>query len=185
MTSGLSGIDYLEKRQMLTAPTATYPFEGEFKGVHQLAGGEKRVYVNQNYALRSTSEEVLGSEGFSSCSALIIQNKDTPEAYLAHITKWDLTDQQYEELARLSPGKYLVTFVVGSFSRVSSDTLANPDVSQFMNKLKADNREAEVAGDVVVPSGDGHWSVSYSPKDKKIKVFTRKDKMVREYPLMV
>ncbi len=175
--------DSVEKFGGPISPTRTYSFEGELSDVTQLAESNNRKYVNQGFAERSTKGEELQSDGFSQCSALIIQGLDKPQAYLAHIDKWNLSDKQYKELDKLAEGKYSVTFVTGSLSRVGSDSLTDTKVSDFMQRLKSKGREAEVRDDINVQSGDSHWWVSYNPKDRKLKILTRKDKTVSEYNL--
>lgn len=167
-----------------TAPNKSYPFVGEYLGIDQLRSeNEKGVYVNQGYAKNSTDGMILESEGFSKCSALLICNKDSEESYLAHIDDWSLSDDQYEKISELSPGKYDVVFVSGSISRVDSSTMVDPRITGFMKALKSgDKRKVESVSDVYVNSGDYNWGVSYDPNKNLIKVFTRKDKIIREYP---
>ncbi|MFA5987943.1 MAG: hypothetical protein WC797_04840, partial [Candidatus Paceibacterota bacterium] len=99
----------------------TYPFTGDFICIDQLRGeAEKGVYVHQGFAKITTDGTILESEGFSKCSALIIQKDDSQEAFLAHISEWDLNARQYPVLDQLSPGKYKAVFVVGAISRVGS-----------------------------------------------------------------
>jgi hypothetical protein len=127
--------------------------------------------------------EELQSEGFSQCSAVIVQSQDDQQAYLAHVDKWQLSDKQYAELDQLGAGNYKVTPVVASLSRVGAATLTNPKVSEFMQKLESKGRKAQFADEVKVQSGDSHWWVSYNPPERKLKVLVRGDKTVQEFHL--
>lgn len=154
---------------------------GELRDVTQLADTEKRKYVNQGYAELSTNDEELQSEGFSQCSCLIIQGES--QTYLAHINQWDLSDEQYEQLSKLPPGDYAITFIIGSLSRVNSKTLCDITISNFVKRLESNGRIAKLNQDIVINTGDSHWWVSYNPSNRILKVLIRKTKIVHEYLL--
>lgn len=173
--------DFLDIRNIPTKADAEYPFVGEWNDVHQLTSKNNRIYVNQGHSQRSVDGSVLGSSGFGKCTAIVIQNESSPESYLLHLSDDRPTDKDYEEMDKLTPGEYTITFVIGGMSRVSKDTLTNKSISYFLHNFEKNGRKSKINDQIVVPSGNEHWSLSYDSEDKKIKVFTRKDKMVREY----
>lgn len=176
--------DSFGKKETVSIPRKEYSFNGDFDGAYQMRdGNEEGIYVNQGYARSSTSGISLESEGFSFCSALLVQKREGDDAYLGHVSDWNLSDQQYQELDALPPGRYLARFVVGTLSRVDAGLMTNTRVSEFMGRITANGKDVEVGDDIVVDSGDYHWSLCYGPKTRTAKVFTRRDKTVREFPL--
>ena len=183
----MSEVDSLSYKSIPTKPLREYSLQGVWRDTSQLREKNKpNIYVNQGYASISTNGEILSSEGFGQCSGVVLQNTDTGEAYLAHLSDWNLSESQYDEMGKLPQGKYSLSVVIGKFSRVTKDLLLNEDISEFQKRFREATNGGEILylSDVVVDSGDMHWSMVYDPNKKVIKVFTRKDNKVREYPLI-
>lgn len=179
-------IDYLDYKSIPSKPLREYPLQGEWMDTSQLRReGEPGIYINQGYAGVASEGEILSSEGFSQCSGVVLQNVDTGEAYLAHLSDWNLSESQYEEMNNLPKGKYVLLVLAGKESRVTKDSLMKEDISEFQKRFKQATAGSEIiaSNDIVVDSGDMHWSMAYDPKMKIAKVFTRKGNMIREYPL--
>lgn len=174
----------IEALRLPTPPARSYVLEAGLLDVTQLAEGRIRAYVNQGYAALAREGEALQSEGFSLCSALIVQRLDGPEALLAHIDDWDLSDRQHEVLGQLPPGRYCAAPVIGSLSRNIFPSLMDPEISDFMQRICANGREVKVLDTIKVQTGNSHWGVSYNPEDGIAKVLVRRDAMVREYEIL-
>ncbi len=174
-----------ENSNSLTEPMSSYPFPGEYDRIEQLRdNNEKGEYVSQGTAKISKDGGILDSEGFGKCSTLIIQNEGSSEAFLAHIDDWRMNDKQYGELDKLSSGKYKAVFIMGTVSRQNSKSVVDPKGALFMSIFTSNGkRQIEIREDIHIDSGKPHWGVSYDPKERKIKTFTRNDHRVREYKL--
>jgi hypothetical protein len=55
------------------------------KKLEEMMPGTKRIYVNQNGGNSALGDEILYSEGFSTCDAWIIKNKSTGKLTLFHV----------------------------------------------------------------------------------------------------
>jgi hypothetical protein len=170
-----------ERTNKPTQPDLITQFNGEYRGIEQLRTGKAGKYINEGHADISNDGSILDSEGFTECSALVVQNLKTNEAYLAHINKWDLTEEQYEKLEGLPKGEYSATFVRGERSRVCASSMSE-DVTPFLSKANK-NKKVKVTDDIVVDSGQNRWAVSYHPEDGKLKVLTRHNLQITEHNL--
>ncbi|HBP50801.1 MAG: hypothetical protein US68_C0017G0018 [Candidatus Shapirobacteria bacterium GW2011_GWE1_38_10] len=180
----MSEVDCLSYKSIPTKPLREHPLGVEWRDTSQLRGeNEVGIYVNQGHASVAKRGEVLSSEGFGQCSGVVLHNVDTGEAYLAHLSDWNLSESQYEEMNKLSKGKYKLLVLVGKESRVTKDSLMKKEISEFQERFRQTTQGGEIVSstDIVVDSGDRHWSMAYDPKLKVAKVFTRKGNMVREY----
>jgi hypothetical protein len=125
------------------------------------------IQVGQGSGKRSNDGKPLQSEGFSKCTALIIQNADTQEAELFHIDDIDLSHTQSELLYKLSDGNYIGRFVRGSLSREVSERIGQ---SNYFKKPFSDSRRINMAEDFVVNTGNKHWAIVYDPKSHSVSV---------------
>ncbi len=174
-----------KKVHNFSVPVGEYLFQGEWRDTRQLRAAEALgVYVNQGYAAVSLQGEVLSSEGFSQCSGIILQNTETHATYLAHLADWSCSETQYSIMNELPDGVYTAVVVSGDLSRVTTRTLMDEEVSEFKMRFEAGGARTLIESkDLVINSGKKHWSLAYFPAEKKLKVFTRADQMVREYKL--
>lgn len=158
----------------------TIPLPQNYRGVEDLRDkGARGKYVNQGFADTSVDGSTLEGEGFTDCSALIIKNSSTKKAYMAHIIKHGLTDQQAETLGRLPPGRYEATVVTGRRSRENSSSL-----SHSLNTHPAINSKAlqiDIKPDIRVDAD--RFGVSFNPIKSILKIVKREDKKIQKIPL--
>lgn len=159
---------------------------GKIDRIEQLRPVESEgVYVHQGHSAISNDGSILDSEGFSKCSAVIIQSNDTETAFLAHIDEWRMNDKMYDMIKELPEGKYSATFFVGTISRAGADIITNPKISLFPSVFSdGGKRTLKVNPDVHIDSGNHHWGISYDPKLKKAQVVMKKDNKVHEFGIL-
>ncbi len=166
-----------------TEPVTSHSLKPEHVQIEQLRPeGREGIYVHQGKAAISHDGLILDSEGFSKCSAVVIQDNNSETAFLAHIDEWQMNDKMYNTIEELPDGQYSATFFVGSISRAGSDIVTNPKITRFMSVFSSGGKKIlKVNPDVNFDSGNYHWGLSYDPKLKKATVVTKKDKMIREF----
>lgn len=173
----------MSEKNQISEPVACYTLKPEQVQIEQLRpNGREGVYVHQGYAAISNDGVILDSEGFSKCSAIVIQKNNSDTAFLAHIDEWQMNDRMYDMIKELPGGQYSATFFVGTIGRAGADIVTDPKTSRFMSVFSGGGkRTLKVNPDVRVDSGDYHWWLSYDPKLKKAKIVTKMDKMIREF----
>lgn len=173
----------MSEKSQISEPIAHYTLKPEQVQIEQLRpDGREGVYVYQGHASISHDGMILDSEGFSKCSAIVIQNSNSDTALLAHIDEWQMNDRMYDMIEELPGGQYSATFFVGTISRTGVDVVTNPKISRFMSVFSGGGkRTLRVNPEIRVDSGSYHWGLSYDPKLKKAKIVTKIDKMIREF----
>lgn len=176
----------MSEKSQISEPVARYMLNPEHVQIEQLRpDGREGTYVHQGHSAISHDGMILDSEGFSKCSAVVIQDSNSDTAFLAHIDEWQMNDRMYDMIEELPGGQYSATFFVGTISRTGADIVTNPKLSRFPSVFSdGGKRTLKVNPDVRIDSGNYHWGLSYDPKLKKAKIVTKIDKMVKEFNIV-
>lgn len=143
---------------------------GNYRGIEDVRDhGLTGKYVNQGYAQTAFQGQVLESEGFVDCSALIIQSVETRQSYMAHIIKHGLTDQQSELLSELPAGRYVAKVVTGQRSRENGASLL-PVLNNIVDERQL-SIKIRMQPDTQVDSD--RFGVSFNPADRSAKLVKR------------
>jgi hypothetical protein len=141
-----------------------------YRGVEDVRdAGLTGKYVNQAFAQTTFPGQTLESEGFVQCSALIMQNTQTGQSYLAHIISHGLTDQQSGLLSELPSGRYSVRVIGGRCSLENGVSLL-PVLNTFIRERRLDV-QIEMLPDISFDSD--RFSVSFSPAEGSVKLVNR------------
>lgn len=160
---------------------AEYSYEGQYPEDARFSKPwESCIQVGQGGSKRSVDGKPLQSEGFSQCSALLLQNCATQEAMLFHIDDVDLNSMQIAALNELSPGDYIARFVRGNRSMNLSERITSSDyfTLHFTGSLSI-----TVADDLVVNTGGKTWSIVYDPGSHLVSVQSKELRRVLQYNL--
>lgn len=161
-----------EKSQRLLE---TFPYSTQYPDWQKFTEPyEANIYINQGHGGVTLDGTPLKSEGFSYCTAMLLQNADSLEAALVHIDKLDIDyEKQAPVLQSLSTnGKFEVLFIRGSLSRDLKDRILESD--GFSKIIKPQR----VLDDIEVDTGQQHWGMLYKPKERLLYVDSRKDKKI-------
>jgi hypothetical protein len=164
-------------------PAREYALDRDWRDTRDLCEeSEQSIYVNQNHADVSRNGETLNSDGFMQCTGVLAHNLDTGEAYLAHVSDWRLNEDQYDQMRQIGPGRYMIKVISGDLSLFTSSSLLDSQISSFAERFQdLTGGTIESFEDISVKSGRNGWSMSYKPVDQTILVYTKTDRMVREY----
>ncbi len=135
---------------------------GEFKDF-----SENTVWFHQGASKISSSGKSLHSDGFSECTAFIIQRTDGLEAYGAHIDELSLNRQQEEMAYSLPPGKYVGRFIRGTISRDIKENISKN--WEFMENF-CKQREISFLPDIKIDSENYHWALIYKPESHLLRL---------------
>lgn len=133
---------------------------------------ESCIQVAQGNGKLSLDGQALQSEGFSKCCALILQNTNSNEAALFHISDIDLNHRQCEILSQLEPNStYDGLFIKGAMSRDLKERIIGEQYFSDHVRLNSIN-------DIEFDTDKQHWDIVYKPKERKVYLNSRSQKKI-------